>query len=81
MKYPTMREELVDCLESLSDKQYQLDRWVGGNCPEGVGHDGLDYAVHFLFDDTSLSSKPEIHIGGFLRYKNEANKVRQFVML
>ena len=48
MKYPTMREELVDCLESLSDKQYQLDRWVGGNCPEGVGHDGLDYAVTFF---------------------------------
>ena len=76
MKYPTMREELIDYLEGLSDKQYQLDCWVGGNYPEGVGHDELDYAVHFLFDDTSLSSKPAIHIGGILRDRNEANKVK-----
>lgn len=76
MKYQNMRNELIGYLEGLSDKQYQLDCWVNNKCPNGIEHDEFDYAVHFLFDDTSCAEKLENLIGIFLRNKEEAEAVR-----
>lgn len=66
MKFPKMRLELIDYLRGLSDFQYQQSCWVQGNCPLGVDHDEFDYAVRFLFDDTSLAENPESLIGQLL---------------
>ncbi|MBU2714241.1 SCO4402 family protein [Zooshikella harenae] len=76
MKYPAMRNELLSYLKDLSNWDYQNDCWVNGKCPYGVEHDELDYAIHFLFDDTVLSDDPESLIGVFLRNKEEADSIR-----
>lgn len=76
MKFPEMREELLGCLESLSDLSYQKSCWVAHICPDGVKYDELDYSVNFLFDATTLSSEPEEYIGLILRNREEADAVR-----
>lgn len=70
-----MRDELIEYLQGLSDKEYQIKYWVNLDCPEGV-EDSFDLAVHFLFDDTSLSSNPEKTIGVFLKDEKEANSIK-----
>jgi hypothetical protein len=77
MKFPWMREELLDYLEGLGNLSYQQACWVDGICPEGVEHDELDYAIHFLFDDTDLGSAPENCIGIFLQNMEEAISIKQ----
>ncbi len=76
MKFPEMRKELVEYLEGLGDKTYQYSCWVKKECPEGIENDELDYAVHFLFDDTNLSETPEELIGYCLSDANEAHAVK-----
>ena len=76
MKYPNMRNELISYLEGLSDWEYQKKCWILNECPNKVENDELDYAVHFLFDDTKLSSNPESLIGIFLKNKIEAQAVK-----
>lgn len=39
-------------------------------------NDELGYAIHFLFDDTSLSEAPEKLIGLFLKDETEARAVK-----
>lgn len=75
VKYPGMRDELLGYLQSLSDLSYQKSCWVAHNCPEGIVHDELDYAIHFLFDDTKLSLDPDKCIGIFLRNHEEAEAI------
>lgn len=76
MKYPAMRKELLEYLAGLSDPEYQKKCWVDGICPTGIEHDEFDYAVHFLFDDTTLSSDAKSLIGVFLKDESEANLVQ-----
>lgn len=76
MKHPEMRKELISNLQSLSNWEYQKKCWVLNECPDRVEYDELDYAIHFLFDDTELSSNPESTIGYFLKDKIEAQAVK-----
>ncbi|MDM8549432.1 hypothetical protein QUF72_05105 [Desulfobacterales bacterium HSG2] len=76
MQYPEMREELIGTLKALSDRQYQKKAWIQKQYPEGIVYDCFDYAVHFLFDDTSLAEKPEKLIGVILEDEYEAALVR-----
>lgn len=76
MKYPEMRKELLDYLEGLSSVSYQQACWIDRVCPPGVEYDEFDYAVHFLFDDTSLASEPERLIGYCLRDEEEAEAIK-----
>ena len=77
MKYPEMRSELLDYLEGLSNYSYQMSCWVNRNCPDDIENDELDYAVHFLFDDTALSSDPNKLIGYCLRNEGESRVVKE----
>lgn len=81
LRFPQMRDELLGHLRSLSDLEYQNTVWVEGIMPAGVEHDELDYALHFLFDDTSLSSDPSQSIGLFLKNETEAEAVSNVVVL
>lgn len=80
MKYPEMRNELISYLLGLSDLQYQLDCWVNNVCPTGVQHDDLDYAIHFLFDDTELATNAENLIGYILKNEYEASLIRELCL-
>ena len=75
IKFPSMREELIDYLTGLSNKKYQEDCWVRKRCPVGIENDELDYAVHFFFDDTQLSEDPESMIGYCLNNEREAKAI------
>lgn len=70
-----MREELLRSLLELSDPEYQRNKWLPENSSNGVPESNLDYSVHFLFDDTSLSTSPEKCIGWFLKDECEAKLV------
>lgn len=79
MKYPEMRHELIDHLQALSDINYQRDVWSGQYQHPEIEHDELDYAVHFLFDDTCLAENPSKAIGWFLNNEKEAQTVKDLV--
>lgn len=70
-----MRQELIEYLKSLSNKEYQRSCWVNGGCPNGI-YDDFDYAVHFFYDDTSLADDPYSLIGIFLRNREEADLIK-----
>jgi len=76
MKYPDMRNELIDHLGELSNLSYQRACWVNKKCPEDIKHDEFNYVVHFLFDDTTLSSEAEKWIGLCLRNDKEAESIK-----
>lgn len=78
LKYPDMREELINYLHGLGDKEYQYQAWVEGNRPGG-GHDELDYAIHFLYDDTDLANDPASLIGWILTGKDESDVIASVV--
>jgi len=65
LRYPNLRDQLIDCLRSLSDRAYQRDAWVNRNLPLGQG-DNFDLAIHVLFDDLGLEEDPRGAIGVFL---------------
>lgn len=70
-----MRDELISYMKSLSDKKHQEQCWVLKNCPKG-SNDELDYSIHFLFDDTALSERPQKLIGDILLNEHEAELVK-----
>lgn len=76
IKYPKLRAELLGYLQALSDVDYQKNCWIDRQCPSGIKHDELDYAVHFLFDDTPLAKNPESSIGVILVDITEVNLIK-----
>lgn len=72
-----MRQELIGYLWGLSNLQYQKDCWVNNMCPDEVEYDEFDYTVHFLFDDTQLSSNANSLIGFILKDESEAMSVQE----
>ncbi|WP_426993450.1 SCO4402 family protein [Methylomonas sp. CM2] len=77
MKYLNLRNELIFYLKGLSDAEYQRSCWINHDYQCGIEYDEFDLAVHFLFDDTTLSSESESWIGLCLKNKEEAFKVKR----
>ncbi|MDT4331552.1 SCO4402 family protein [Methylomonas sp. MED-D] len=77
MKYLNLRNELIFYLKGLSDAEYQRSCWINHDYQSGIEYDEFDLAVHFLFDDTTLSSESESWIGLCLKNKEEAFKVKR----
>jgi hypothetical protein len=74
-----MRERLVEALEALADPNYQERVWLKRELPADLDDDGLDFVVHFFFDDTDLSRDPLGCVGWFIRDEHEAQLVREVV--
>jgi hypothetical protein len=72
VKYPKMREELLETLRSLADREYQHKAWVENDYPPGIECDSFDEAVHFLYDDTVLAENPDAAIGVIIENEKEA---------
>jgi hypothetical protein len=75
VRYPSIRAELIDYLLELSDADYQRRNWVLGSLSEGESRSCLDYAVHFIFDDTSLGEDAAGCIGTVLANEAEAERI------
>lgn len=73
-----MREELVDYLKGLSDREYQREAWVEKNFQKGE-YDELDYTIHFLYDDTVLASNPRSTIGLILESEEESKLIANLI--
>ena len=67
LQYPNMRKELRDSLEDLADRSRLLSEDENGSL--------LDYAVHFLFDDTNLCDDASNSVGWFLHSEMEAQQL------
>ena len=72
VKYPKMREELLETLRSLADREYQHKVWIENDYPPGIEYDSFDEAVHFLYDDTVLAENPDAAIGVIIEDEKEA---------
>ena len=72
VKYPKMREELLETLRSLADREYQHKAWVENDYPSGIEYESFDEAVHFLYDDTVLAENPDAAIGVIIEDEKEA---------
>lgn len=72
VKYPKMREELLETLRSLADRDYQHKVWLENDYPPGIECDSFDDAVHFLYDDTVLAENPDLAIGVIIEDEKEA---------
>ena len=75
VKYPKMREELLETLRSLADREYQHKVWIENDYPPGIECDSFDEAVHFLYDDTVLAENPDAAIGVILEDEKEARLI------
>ena len=75
VKYPKMREELLETLRSLADREYQHKVWIENDYPPGIECDSFDEAVHFLYDDTILAENPDAAIGVILENEKEARLI------
>ena len=78
LKFPAMRKELIEYLQGLADKGYQYKAWVNDQRPGG-GHDELNYAIHFLYDDTNLARDPKSTLVWFLKNDDEVDLISDFV--
>ena len=67
LNYPHMREELLSHLWDLADRQRLLENSGEASL--------LDYAVHFLFDDTPLGEDPSRAVGWCLHNEAEARLI------
>lgn len=72
VKYPKMREELLETLRSLADREYQHKVWLEGDYPPEIECDTFDEVVHFLYDDTVLAENPDAAIGVIIENEKEA---------
>lgn len=79
VKYPEMRKELEEHLRALADPVYQRRVWVDGSADGTVQHDELDYAMHFLYDDTQLASDAPSTVGWILKTASEAECIAALV--
>jgi hypothetical protein len=75
VKYPKMREELLETLRNLADRDYQDQVWVKRDYPLGIKYDCFDEAVHFLYDDTVLAENPDVAIGVIIENEKEARLI------
>jgi hypothetical protein len=75
VKYPQIRNQVIDTLQTLSDPEYQRRVWVKHDVPAGY-EDCFDFAVNMLFDDTTLADDPEKAIDDILKNKEEADAIR-----
>ncbi len=72
VKYPYMRQELINIMQTLSDKDYQRRAWVNQIFLPPTKYDNFDYAVSFLYDDACLADAVDNAIGSILVNEHEA---------
>lgn len=78
LKYPGMREELLDYLRTLADVEFQRRAWVRHELPPGV-ENCFDFAVHFIFDDAKLAEDHSGAIGLFIKDEDEVRLIEAVV--
>ena len=77
LKYKTMRGELLEYVDGLSDINHQQECWVKQICPPSIQEDFFGLAIHFFYDDTDLNENPQSWIGWILYDESEVEAIRK----
>jgi hypothetical protein len=72
----SMRHDLLLCLQSLSDAEYQRQCWINRQCPPGMEYDNIHIVLSFLLDDTFFLFKPEDEVGRTVDRIDQAQSVQ-----
>jgi hypothetical protein len=76
LKYPDMRQELLDALRQLADINLQRKLWVNRDYDVDKFVYGFDEIVGLLYDDLGVDKNPSQAIGVFLLNENEAGLIQ-----
>ena len=79
VRYPYMREALLETIHKLANREYQHRAWVNQEFPDPNRYDCFDNVVHFLFDDSYLADDAERTIGAILENEKEAEVVQRII--
>ncbi|MFC0027953.1 hypothetical protein ACFFMM_00245 [Micromonospora chaiyaphumensis] len=71
VRFPAMREEIVQAVRALADHEYQWSAWVRRELPPGQ-YDEFTHRIHILYDDTQVLEDPGAAVGIYLRSQEEA---------
>lgn len=66
VEFPSLRAEVIGALRSLSDVQYQRERWGQYDPSYPDFYDDLDMNIHILYDDTMVLPEPESAVPAIL---------------
>ena len=66
IELPSMRDEVLGALESLSDRYHQQAVWIEHRRPHENYDDELKLEIHILFDDIDVCVDPDRWIGDVL---------------
>jgi hypothetical protein len=77
---PSMRDEVIGILKTLSDIEYQRQAWVNHNFPEGIEFDCFDISIDLLLEDLQLIELPENTLGGVFENQEEIDAVREVAL-
>lgn len=78
LEFPWMRLQLISCLQSLSNKDHQMECWVKHNCPSG-SIDCFDISIHYLYDDTMLAENASSYIDQIFFDETEVEVIKQLI--
>lgn len=77
LMYPKMRQELVDTMTSLSDREYQQRVWIDKKYPHENFYDDLTTTVNVFHDLITDDEDFSEYVGAFLVNQEEARAVEQ----
>lgn len=75
VRFPQMRNEIVQAVKALADRDYQWSVWVRRELPPGR-YDEFTHRIHILYDDTQVLEDPDNAVGVYLRNTEEADVMR-----
>ncbi|MGH3708601.1 MAG: SCO4402 family protein [Pseudonocardiaceae bacterium] len=75
VRYPVLRNEVLDAMKNLSDPEYQQRVWIDRKFPSANYYDDFDMVIHILYDDTIIAEDACSTIGDILKNKTEAQVV------
>jgi hypothetical protein len=75
IKFPDMRMNVLDNLQSLSDADHQMKTWINHEA-----YDSFDEVVHCLFDDSGFEKEPRSAIGDLLFEEEEADRIKAVIV-
>ncbi len=77
VKYAWARRQVIDCIATLADFEYQSRVWIRHELPFPGYYDELDLQVHVLFDDFEVLPEPRAVDGDLLLPGAEVKRLRE----
>jgi hypothetical protein len=76
IRFPEMRMNVLDNLNSLRNRDHQIRTWV-----KHEAYDSFDEVIHALFDDSNFDDGTRSSIGALLFEEGEADRITEVMNL